>query len=220
MGGTFFRITLDGGETVLYSFGAKGSGATPQGLTLLSDGNYYGTTASGGANNLGTVYKMTPAGEQTVLYSFAAAADGQTPVAGLSNDSDGNLYGVTYYGGTDNFGTIFRIAPDGSGYATVHSFAGGATDGQYPGMKLRNVADGSLYGSTGSGGADGLGTIFRYEPSLVLPPLSILFRVLPMMAETLPAGFAWEMTEIYTGLLLTVVTLTWAPSSASLQRGC
>ncbi|HKD66819.1 MAG TPA: choice-of-anchor tandem repeat GloVer-containing protein [Candidatus Binataceae bacterium] len=151
-------------STTTISFGGKGSGATPQGLTLLSD-DYYGTTASGGANNLGTVYKMTSAGEQTVLHSFAAGADGQTPVAGLSNDSDGNLYGVTYYGGTDNFGTIFRIAPDGSGYATVHSFVGGATDGQYPGVKLRNVADGTLYGSTSSGGAGGLGTIFRYDPS-------------------------------------------------------
>src|SRR5262249_18065628 len=60
--------------------------------------------------------------------------------------------------------TIFRIAPDGTGYATVHSFAGGATDGAYPGTKLRNVADGTLYGSTGSGGAGGLGTIFRYDP--------------------------------------------------------
>ncbi len=162
--GTFFKITLAGVETMLYSFGETGSGANPQGLTLLADGNFYGTTASGGANNLGTVFKMTPAGEQTVLYSFTAAPDGQTPPAGLSSNSDGYLYGVTYRGGTDNFGTIFRIAPDGTGYATLHSFAGGAADGAYPGTKLRNVADGTLYGSTGSGGADGLGTIFRYDP--------------------------------------------------------
>ena len=157
-------ITLAGIETILYSFGENGSGASPQGLTLLADGNFYGTTTSGGANNLGTVYELTPAGAQTVLYSFAAAPDGQTPVAGLSSDSDGNLYGVTYYGGTDNFGTIFRIAPDGTGYVTLHSFAGGASDGQYPGTKLRNVPDGTLYGSTGGGGANGLGTIFRYDP--------------------------------------------------------
>ena len=162
--GTFFKITLAGIETLLYSFGENGSGASPQGLTLLADGNFYGTTTTGGANNLGTVYKMTPAGVQTVLYSFAAAPDGQTPVAGLSSDSDGNLYGVTYYGGTDNFGTIFRIAPDGTGYVTLHSFAGEAADGQYPGTKLRNVPDGTLYGSTGGGGANGLGTIFRYDP--------------------------------------------------------
>ena len=162
--GTFFKITLAGVETLLYSFGENGSGTNPQGLTLLADGTFYGTTTSGGANNLGTVYKITPAGVGTVLYSFATAPDGQTPVAGLSSSSDGHLYGVTYYGGTDNFGTIFRIAPDGTGYATLHSFAGGAADGQYPGTKLRNVADGTLYGSTGGGGADGLGTIFRYDP--------------------------------------------------------
>ena len=164
-GGTFFKITLDGTETLLYSFGNNGSGTVPQGLTLLDDGNFYGTTTSGGANNLGTVYKMTSAGEQTVLHSFADGADGQMPVAGLSSSSEGDLYGVAYYGGTNNLGTIFRIAPDGTGYVTVHSFAGGATDGQYPGVKLRNVADGSLYGSTSGGGASGLGTIFRYDPS-------------------------------------------------------
>jgi len=100
--GTFFKITLDGIETMLYSFGEDGSGASPQGLTRSADGNFYGTTTSGGANNLGTVYKITAAGGQTVLYSFATAPDGQAPAAGLSNDSDGNLYGVTYRGGTDN----------------------------------------------------------------------------------------------------------------------
>jgi uncharacterized repeat protein (TIGR03803 family) len=162
--GTFFKITLDGTETVLYSFGQDGSGANPQGLTLLADGNFYGTTTAGGANNLGTVYKITSEGLQTVLYSFTAGSDGNTPTAGLSSASDGNLYGVTYYGGTNNLGTIFRIAPDGTGYATLHSFAGGEADGAYPGTKLRNVADGSLYGSTGSGGAHGLGTIFKYNP--------------------------------------------------------
>jgi len=164
-GGTFFKITHAGIATMLYSFGGNGSGAVPQGLTLLADGHFYGTTTSGGANNLGTVYKITPAGVQTVLYSFAPAPDGHTPVAGLSSASDGNLYGGTYYGGTENFGTIFRIAPNGTGYATLHAFAGGAADGAYPGTKLRNVPDGTLYGSTGAGGAGGLGTIFRYDPT-------------------------------------------------------
>lgn len=163
--GTFVRITLAGNATLLYSFGRDGSGADPQGLTLLDDGNFYGTTTSGGAHNLGTVYKITSTGVQTVLHSFAPGLDGRTPVAGLSPNRDGYLYGVTYYGGTNNFGTIFRIAPDGTGYATLHSFAGGAADGQYPGTKLRNVPDGTLYGSTGAGGASGLGTIFRYDPA-------------------------------------------------------
>jgi uncharacterized repeat protein (TIGR03803 family) len=163
--GTFYEITLDGKETMLYSFGGNGGGATPQGLTLLADGNFYGTTTSGGANNLGTVYRITPTGVQTVLYSFATGLDGQSPAAGLAGNGDGYLYGVAFYGGIDNLGTIFRIAPDGTGYATLHSFAGGSTDGQYPGVKLRHVSDGTLWGSTGGGGANGLGTIFRYDPS-------------------------------------------------------
>jgi uncharacterized repeat protein (TIGR03803 family) len=162
--GTFFKITHAGVATMLYSFGGNGSGARPQGLTLLADGTFYGTTTSGGANDRGTVFRMTAQGVQTVLHSFTPGSAGQTPVAGLSSNSDGYLYGVTYYGGTNDVGTIFRIAPDGTGYATLHSFAGGAADGQYPGTKLRNVADGTLYGSTGAGGAGGVGTIFRYDP--------------------------------------------------------
>jgi uncharacterized repeat protein (TIGR03803 family) len=163
--GTFFRITTAGVATSLYSFaGTESSGARPQGLTLLADGNFYGTTTFGGANDLGTVFRMTAQGVQTVLHSFAPGSAGNTPVAGLSPNRDGYLYGVTYHGGTNDVGTIFRIAPDGTGYTTLHSFAGGAADGQYPGTKLRNVADGTLYGSTGAGGAGGLGTIFRYDP--------------------------------------------------------
>jgi len=164
-GGTFFKITLDGVETLLYSFGGKGSGKTPQGLTLLDDGNFYGTTTSGGTNNLGTIYKITPAGEQTVLYSFKRGADGRNPAAGLSRSNDGHLYGVAYYGGTRNLGTIFRIAPDGTGYSTLHSFVGGTEDGQYPAVKLRDIDDGSLYGSTSAGGEGGLGTVFKFDPA-------------------------------------------------------
>ena len=163
--GTFFKITTAGVVTTLYSFaGTASSGENPQGLTLLADGNFYGTTTAGGANGRGTIFRMTAQGVQTVLHSFAPGAAGHTPVAGLSPNRDGYLYGVTYYGGTNDVGTIFRIAPDGTGYTTLHSFAGGPADGQYPGTKLRNVADGTLYGSTGGGGAGGKGTIFRYDP--------------------------------------------------------
>jgi uncharacterized repeat protein (TIGR03803 family) len=163
--GTFFRITTAGAATTLYSFAGTGdSGASPQGLLLRDDGHFYGTTTAGGVNDRGTVFRMTAQGVQTVLHSFTSGSAGHTPVAGLSGNDDGYLYGVTYYGGTNDVGTIFRIAPDGTGYTTLHSFAGGAADGQYPGTKLRNVADGTLYGSTGAGGAGGVGTIFRYDP--------------------------------------------------------
>jgi uncharacterized repeat protein (TIGR03803 family) len=161
--GTFFKITQEGALTNLYSFGANGTGADPQGITLMPDGHFYGTTSYGGASDLGTVYRMTADGVHTLLYSFQSGADGQLPAAGLSPYADGHLYGVTYYGGARNRGTIFRIATDGTGYATLYSFGSGSSDGQYPGTKLRQTSDGYLYGSTGSGGAFGFGTIFRYN---------------------------------------------------------
>lgn len=164
--GTFFRITTAGQLTTLFSFGGPGIGAKPQGITLMQDGNFYGTTSYGGANNLGTVYRITPAGAHTVLYSFAPGGDARVPVAGLSPYAvDGMLYGVTHYGGANNLGAIFRIATDGAGYAVLHSFAGGTADGEYPGNKLRQAPDGYLYGTTGSGGAYGLGTVFKYSPA-------------------------------------------------------
>lgn len=163
-GGTFFRITQNGAHTLLFSFGGNGSGRNPQGLTLLDDGNFYGTTTEGGANNLGTVFRISASGVHTILHSFSASA-GHSPVAGLSPSADDrHLFGVTNFGGTNDVGTIFRIARDGSGYTTLYSFGAGPTDGAYPGVKLRRLPDGSQYGSTGSGGTAGFGTIFRYDP--------------------------------------------------------
>lgn len=162
--GTFFRITQSGAGTLLYSFGGSGSGAEPQGLTLLDDGNFYGTTTSGGAHGLGTVFKITASGVHTVLYSFKPGTDGQLPAAGLSPSPGGQLYGVTFYGGANGVGTLYRINPDGTGYASLYSFGASAVDGSYPGVKLRQ-ANGDLYGSTGGGGTAGFGTVFKYSPA-------------------------------------------------------
>jgi len=120
--GTVFKITPIGTFTSLYSFCSESGcpdGATPYaGLIQTSDGNFYGTTESGGANGDGTIFKITPTGTLTTLYSFcsqAGCADGSEPYAGLIQASDGNLYGTTYEGGTNNDGTVFRLAfPAGS----------------------------------------------------------------------------------------------------------
>ena len=89
--------------TTLYSF-AGSDGADPvAGLVQGSDGNFYGTTYGGGANNVGTVFKITPSGTLTTLYSFAGS-DGAIPDAGLVQGSDGNFYGTTSGGGADNVG--------------------------------------------------------------------------------------------------------------------
>jgi uncharacterized repeat protein (TIGR03803 family) len=115
--GAIFKITTSGSITALYSFCAVSGcpdGATPEGpLIQATDGNYYGTTHYGGANNGGTVYRITPGGTLTTLYSFCAqagCADGQYPYAGLFLATDGNLYGTTYQGGAAGKGTVFSLS--------------------------------------------------------------------------------------------------------------
>jgi uncharacterized repeat protein (TIGR03803 family) len=73
-----------------------------------SDGNFYGTTYSGGPNSLGTVFRITTNGDERILYSFNGN-DGSGPEAGLVQGSDGNFYGTTFQGGANDFGTVFKL---------------------------------------------------------------------------------------------------------------
>jgi len=114
--GTVFKITTSGALTSLYSFSGTNDGANPDaGLVQGSDGNFYGTTATGGNTNLnsgfgyGTVFKVTTNGTLTGLHSFGGTNDGNAPYAGLVQGSDGNFYGTTGGGGTNNAGTVFRL---------------------------------------------------------------------------------------------------------------
>ncbi|HZW96999.1 MAG TPA: choice-of-anchor tandem repeat GloVer-containing protein [Candidatus Eremiobacteraceae bacterium] len=122
-GGTVFEITPAGKLTTLYSFCSESDckdGSTPYaGLIQATDGNLYGTTFSGGANTTacnggcGTLIKITTAGKLTTLYNFCAKSnctDGSSPQGGLLQDTNGNFYGTTYYGGTDGIGTIFSLS--------------------------------------------------------------------------------------------------------------
>jgi uncharacterized repeat protein (TIGR03803 family) len=164
--------------TTLYTFCPLNGcvdGANPQPrLVQATDGNFYGTTSFGGANNSGTVFKMTPSGALTTLYSFCSqsgCADGQEPIAGLVQGPDGNFYGTTYGNGATNPGTVFKITPRGT-LTTLHSFDG--TDGQQPWAGLVQAANGDFYGTTRYGGDDAgclsgtafttCGTVFKITP--------------------------------------------------------
>jgi len=116
--GTVFKLTPDGTESLLHSFGAVGDGALPQaGLVMDSQGNLYGTTPDGGAYGLdggGTVFELTPSGTETVLHSFCSqphCTDGRGPTSPLVLDALGNLYGTTQGGGAYSEGTVFELTP-------------------------------------------------------------------------------------------------------------
>jgi uncharacterized repeat protein (TIGR03803 family) len=164
--GTIFKVTLTPTvvESLVHSFaGGSSDGSRPNSIIQGSDGNFYGTTPSGGANGAGTVYSMTPAGVETLLWSFGGSGDGSSPQARLVQGSDGNFYGTTSAGGANSDGTVFMITPTGT-ETLLYSFGGTAADGTDPVASLIQASDGNFYSTTTNGGANSLGTVFRITP--------------------------------------------------------
>ncbi|MGB8908923.1 MAG: choice-of-anchor tandem repeat GloVer-containing protein [Candidatus Cybelea sp.] len=166
--GTVFSVTTSGAEKVLHSFGHRNDGVQP--VASLFDGSQrlYGTTRIGGKHNCGTVFSITTSGSERLRYSFAGGADGCAPVAGLI-DVGGTLYGTTSRGGAYSVcaggggcGTVFSVTKSGT-EKVLHSFGYG-TDGGIPRAGLIDV-DGTLYGTTSSGGTNGNGTVFSITTS-------------------------------------------------------
>ncbi|HXI83257.1 MAG TPA: choice-of-anchor tandem repeat GloVer-containing protein [Verrucomicrobiae bacterium] len=178
--GTVFQISPSGTYTTLYSFGSSPTdGYGPfAGLAQGSDGNFYGTTYYGGASTncsggCGTVFRIGPNGTYTNLYSFVGPPnDGYYPSAAPMQGSDGNFYGTTENGGTNNAGIVFRISPSGN-YTIVYSFIGSANDGRTPDAGLVQGRDGSFYGTTTAGGTNNYGTVFRLTVPLNPAPYPI-----------------------------------------------
>jgi uncharacterized repeat protein (TIGR03803 family) len=179
--GNLFRISPSGSYSNLHYFsGLTNDGSTPRGVLVQGrDGSFYGTATGGGAGlgAAGVVFRISPGGNYTNLYSFPGYThDGYLPIGNLAQGSDGNFYGVTVNGGSNSFGTVFRISPSGS-YTNLHSFAGGYyygnSDGQRPNAGLVQGDDGNFYGTTTGGGTNvnAAGTVFRMTPSGVCTTL-------------------------------------------------
>ena len=161
--GTVFKLTPQGSETILHSFTGNytggDDGATPSAALLRDEtGNLYGTTAQGGHQNVGTVYRIAPDGTESTLYSFNGGSDGTAPVAELIADESGNLYGTTIAGGTNDAGTVFKLAPDGT-ETVLYNF--GSNDDAQPQAGLWRDAKGNLYGTTFRGTVTGGGIVFK-----------------------------------------------------------
>jgi len=160
--GNIFEITTAGAMTTLVSFDNASLGGYPQGsLVLAKDGNFYGTTSSGGTSGDGTIFQMTSSGTLTTLVNFSGT-NGSAPVAGLIQASDDALYGTTSSGGTSGDGTLFKVTTTGS-LTTLVNFNG--TNGSAPSAALLLASDGNFYGTTSTGGAGIYGTIFQMTPA-------------------------------------------------------
>ena len=165
--GVVFKITPAGAVTILHSFRdgtVADDGNTPlAALTLGTDGNFYGTTSSGGTTGAGTAFKITPAGALTILHSFgdgSVANDGAAPTAPLIQGTDGNLYGTTPEGGSAKNGVVFKMTTAGK-VTLLHSFGDGTVnnDGILPLAGLIQ-SGGSFYGTTEEGGSVNQGVVF------------------------------------------------------------
>ncbi len=167
-GGTVFKLNKDGGGFLtLHEFDpASTDGGAPIGaLCLGADGIFYGTTSGGGAGNMGTVFKINSIGTVfTVLHAFTGltnGVDGSYPVGGLLQGQDGSLYGTTQTGGSNDFGTAFKLNTDGTGFSLIYQFRSGVGDGHVPSGTLLQTADGMLFGTTAYGGTSDSGAVFR-----------------------------------------------------------
>jgi uncharacterized repeat protein (TIGR03803 family) len=162
--GTLYKLNSAGKESIVYNFCSKtkcADGADPEGGVLEdSHGNFYGTTAGGGTADKGVIYKINSSGQETVLHSFKGGNDGWRATGTLIEDSKGNLYGTTIFGGgSANAGTVFKVNSSGK-ESILHSFTGG-DDGSEPFSGVIADSHGNLYGTTYSGGASGNGVIFE-----------------------------------------------------------
>lgn len=160
--GVEFEITPGGSLSAVYNFVGGTHGASPySGLTLGTDGSFYGATSGGGSEDMGTIFKFAPGGRGTILHSFTGA-DGEYPSAPPIQGTDGSFYGATpNEGELGNSGSAYKITPSGT-FALLVTLPGEST------APLLQATDGNFYGTTFDGGdtscKSGCGAVFKLTP--------------------------------------------------------
>jgi uncharacterized repeat protein (TIGR03803 family) len=158
--GSIFKVSTSRIFTHLFSFDNTDGDVPGEGMTLASDGNFYGVAPDGGTSGNGVFFKITPSGIFTPIYYFTGGSDGANPFAPPIQASDGNLYGTTGHGAVGP--TVYKYTPSGN-LSTIYQFNGG-----YVGAPLIQGSDGLLYGTTGDGGWASCGTIFKMTTAGIL----------------------------------------------------
>jgi uncharacterized repeat protein (TIGR03803 family) len=162
--GTVFQVTPAGALNLIYSFpNSETEGWYPfGGLTLGTDGNFYGTTkyyGLPGGSSFGSVFQITPGGSRTYLYIFTGGSDGRYPTAPPIQGTDGKWYGTTQ-GDFSNPGSVYKLTPPGT-FKVLYQFV----HGEQPQDPLVQATDGNFYGTTHYGGTSNNGSVFRITPA-------------------------------------------------------
>jgi len=169
--GVLYELSKKGKLTVLHSFvGGSSDGCAPNGSVVEDKaGNFYGTTSYCGSSNYGTIWKVNKKGTATILHNFAGgSSDGCNPPAGVTRDSKGNLYGVTYGCGAKNAGALYEFSAKGT-FTLLYSFGSNSDDyGFEPIGEVLRTAKGTLVGTTLAPSppcCEGtFGTVWKYVP--------------------------------------------------------
>src|ERR1700675_625138 len=158
---------------IIYNFTGNTDGEyLDSDLVIDGAGNLYGTSVQGGDFGSGTIFQLKPSGTSwthTVLYSFTGGADGGEPYKGVTVDSQGNLYGTAVTGGGGSCeggcGVAYKLTNSGGVWTqtVIHTFTGG-NDGSGAGSGVTIGRQGAIYGMTPTGGANGLGVVYKLKP--------------------------------------------------------
>lgn len=178
--GTVFTVAKDGtGLTVIKNFLSGFEGGQPiAGLTLGSDGRYYGTTSTGGPDGGGAVYVIGADGSDFSVLKTFAPSEGSGFFAGVTESKSGRIYCISAFGGPSEGGALFSMNKDGTEFQTVRAFTATVGDPQWGFGPVLQASDGVLYGTSGRGGQYGVGTVYRMQPD------GTTFKVLKSFSNT------------------------------------
>jgi uncharacterized repeat protein (TIGR03803 family) len=171
-GGTIFQLTSAGALTYLHNFSAvtgqyletNSGGSYPLGVIQATNGDFYGVTEEGGSWTNGTFFKVTASGQFAVLHSFGAGGEYiESPAGNVTEGTDGNFY-LAVTEGSNGYGAIVQLTPAGA--ATIlYSFTGGNDGGAPSGSLVESATAGTFYGTAGSEGENGTGTVYALTVS-------------------------------------------------------
>ncbi len=150
--------------TKKFDFSATSKGEYPFGsLVQAANGKLYGMTFQGGLNNFGVLFEYDLSSNTfTKKLDFESATNGSNPYGTLLRASNDILYGMTYGGGSSDYGVMFSYEPAVNIYTKLIDFDG-INNGRNPYGSLMQASNGKLYGLTSGGGINWLGVLFQYD---------------------------------------------------------